>query len=396
MKTRTIVIICIGILLAAALVTSFIFMSEPTAQSEGASKQMAMLVDVVPAEKGTFRPVITGTGTVEPVEDIVLSPLVSGEVIRRSPAFTPGGFVDEGTVLLQIDPADYRNILRLRESELLQRQTDLEMEMGRQQVAQQDLQLVGSDSLSREERSLVLRQPQLNAVKAEIRAAEAAVGQARLNLARTTIKAPFEAHILSQNVTEGSQVAPGDNLGRLVGSEHYRVVLTLPVSKLQWLNFPASETEEGSPVHIRNTTAWPQGQYREGTLDKQVGALDDRTRLARVLILVSDPLARTEDKKDKPELMIGAFVEAQITGEEIKDVVRIDRDFLRTNNTVWVMKDDKLEIRDTEVILTDSKYAYISNGLEEDEKIVTTNLSTVTEGTPLRTSGAESENSQEE
>lgn len=394
MKTRTIVIICIGILLAAGLITSFIFMSEPTAQSEGASKQMAMLVEVVPAEKGNFRPVITGTGTVEPVEDIVLSPLVGGEVIRRSPAFTPGGFVEEGTVLLQIDPADYRNTLRLRESERLQRQTDLEMEMGRQQVAQQDLQLVGGDSLSREERSLVLRQPQLNAVKAEISAAEAAVEQARLNLARTTIRAPFEAHILSQNVTEGSQVAPGDNLGRLVGSQHYRVILTLPVSKLQWLKFPANETEEGSPVRIRNTTAWAPGQYREGTLDKQVGALDDRSRLARVLILVPDPLARTQESK--PELMIGAFVEAQITGEEISDVVRINRDYLRTNNTVWVMKDEKLEIRDTEVVLTDMKYAYISKGLKEDENIVTTNLSTVTEGTPLRTSGAEKENSQQQ
>lgn len=395
MKTRTIVIICIGILLVAALVTSFIFMSEPTAQSEGASKQMAMLVEVVPAEKGTFRPVITGTGTVEPVEDITLSPLVGGQVITRARAFTPGGFVEKGTVLLQIDPSDYRNTLRLRESELQQRETDLEMEMGRQQVAQQDLQLVGGDSLSREERSLVLRQPQLNAVKAEIRAAEAAVEQARLDLSRTTIKAPFEAHILSQNVTEGSQVAPGDNLGRLVGSKYYRVILTLPVSKLQWLHFPSNDSESGSPVRIRNTTAWPQGQYREGTLDKQVGALDDRTRLASVLILVPDPLARSADKKGKPELMIGAFVEAQITGEEIEGVVRINRDYLRTNNTVWVMKDEKLEIRDAEVVLTDSQYAYISNGLEDGEKVVITNLSTVTEGTPLRT-GAEDEKNRQE
>lgn len=396
MKTRTIVLICIGILLTGVLVTSFIFMSEPTAQSEGASKQMAMLVEVVPAEKGSFRPIITGTGTVEPVEDITLSPLVGGQVIKRSKAFTPGGFVEEGTVLLQIDPADYRNTLRLRESELQQRQTNLEMEMGRQQIAQQDLQLVGGDSLSPQERSLVLRQPQLNAVRADIRAAEAAVEQARLDLARTTIKAPFEAHILSQNVTEGSQVAPGDNLGRLVGSRNYRVVLTLPVSKLQWLSFPNNESEEGSPVRVRNTTAWPQGQYRQGTLDKQVGALDDRTRLARVLVLVPDPLAKSKEKEGKPELMIGAFVEVQVMGEEIPNVVRINRDHLRTNNTVWVMKDEKLEVRKAEVVLTDSQYAYISNGVKEGEMIITTNLSTVSEGTPLRTSNSEPQNSQQD
>ena len=382
MSNKKILLICGGILLIAAAIMFFIFKSEPTAQSEGATKKSAMLVDVVDVEGGDYRPVILATGTVQPVEDVIVSPLVEGQIVRRAPDFVPGGFVEKGALLLQIDPSDYRNALELNKSDLLQAQTDLDVEMGRQEVAQQDLELVGIDSLSQGERALVLRQPQLNAVKARVLAARAAVDQAELEVSRTSIRAPFDAHVLTQNVTVGSQVAPGDNLGRLVGTENYWVTLTVPVSKLQWLKFAGSEVEEGSPVKIRNTTAWPEDTFRIGYLEKQIGALDAETRLARVLVRVPDPLAFS--KEDKPELMIGAFVEARVEGEEVDDVVRLDRDFVRNNNTVWVMKDGKLQIRNVEIVLTDADYAYISEGLSAEEKVVTTNISTVTEGVALR------------
>lgn len=384
MSTKKIVLISVGILVLAVVITSFIFFTEPTAKSEGATKEMAMLVQVTKAQQGDFSPNLVATGTVQPVEDVTISARVGGEVTRRAPAFVPGGYVQKGDILLQIDPADYRNNLELRRSELLQAQTELDVEMGRQEVAQQDLELVGDETLTSQEKSLVLRQPQLNAVKARIKAAQAAVEQAQINLERTTIKAPFDAHIISQNVTTGSQVAPGDDLGRLVGTQTYRVIISLPVSRLQWLQFPDASEEKGSPVKIRNSSAWSSGVYRTGYLNSQVGALDDATRQARLLVEVPDPLAQ-DTAKGKPELIIGTFVEAVIQANVIPNVVRISRDNLRNNNTVWVMQDEKLSIRQVNVLLTDNEYAYINEGLEGDEKIITTNLSTVAEGIPLRT-----------
>lgn len=385
MSIKKIIIICVVILSFGAGITWWIFSTEPTAKSEGATRKTAMLVEVAEVESGDFIPMIAATGTVQPVEDVMLSPQVAGQIISRTPEFTPGGFVKKGAILLQIDPSDYRNTLELRRSDLLQAQTNLEMEMGRQEVAQQDLQLIGIDTLSANERDLVLRQPQLEAVRATIQAARAAVEQAELNLARTTIRAPFDAHILTQNVTVGSMVGPGDELGRLVGSKNYWVILTVPVSQLQWLEFPRGDDERGSVAKIRNAGAWPEGVYREGYLDKQVGALDAQTRLARVLVRVPDPLARNAQEEEKPELMIGTFVEAELEGKEIKNVVRIHRDFVRNNQTVWVMENGKLSIREVKIVLSDAEYAYISEGLKDKEQVVTTNLSTVAEGLDLRT-----------
>lgn len=391
MNNKKILYICLAILVGGVLVTTLIFFTEPEAQSEGATIETAILVDVVDAKKGTYAPTIVATGTVQPVEDVVLSPLVSGQIIRRDPAFTPGGFVTKGEVLLQIDPSDYRNTLELRKSELLQSETALATEMGRQQIAEQDLQLINNDSLfgdnplSDNETQLVLRQPQLNAVKATIEAARASMNQAQLNLERTTIRAPFDAHILSQNVTVGSQVAQGDNLGRIIGTDSYWVTATVPISRLQWLKFPESNDEKGSIVHIENSSAWPTGTQREGYLDRQIGALDNQTRLARVLVRVEDPLATSEELEGAPKLMIGTFVEVNIQADSIPDVVRLDRDLVRTNQTAWVMKDNLLEIRELDIVLTDNQYAYVQSGLEDGDQVVTTNLSTVTNGIELRT-----------
>jgi len=397
MTNKKILLICLAILIGSIAITTLIFSTEPEAKTEGASIETAMLVDVITAKGGTFEPTIAATGNVQPVEDVTLSPLVSGQIIRRDPAFVPGGFVKKNQVLLQIDPSDYRNTLELRKSELLQSQTTLDTEMGRQQIAEQDLKLITNDSLfrdnplSEEERLLVLRQPQLNAVKAIIVGAKASLDQARLNMERTTIRAPFDAHILSQNVTKGSQVSQGDDLGRIVGTEYYWVTATVPVSKLQWLRFPENDAEKGAPVHITNSTDWSEDFYREGYLDKQIGALDGQTRLARVLIKVVDPLAKSIDLKGKPKLMIGTFVEVNIQANPLENVVRLERDYVRSNKTVWVMQDGQLEIRAVDIVLTDNEYAYIRNGLKEGEQVVITDLSTVSNGIGLRTRSAGSE-----
>lgn len=386
MTKKKTIIISLVILLASAAITFFVFMTEPEAQREGASIQTAMLVDVVQVSKGDYTPTVIATGTVQAAKDITLSTQVGGEVVKISENFTPGSFVKKGDVLLQINPADYRNTLQLRKSDLQLAEADLRIEMGRQDVAKKDFELIGQE-MSSDNQALVLRQPQLEAAKANVAAAEAAVQQAQLNLQRATIRAPFDAHIISRNANVGSQLAPGTELGRLVGMEEYWVVANVPVSDVSWLSFGEKENSTGSDVKIVNDTSWPSGQYREGELFQLVGALDNQTRLARVLISVPDPLARSVSADSLPPLMIGTFVEAHIQAREIQDVIRLNRDHLRQGETVWVMEDGKLSIREVDIVFEDAEYAYVRSGLSDGDKIVTTDLSTVVEGSGLRLEG---------
>lgn len=373
------IFVCTLLIGAAAGTTYLIYNTEPTAQSEAATRRTAALVETIPAQRGDYRPRLTVLGAVEPARSVTLSPRVSGQIERLEPAFVPGGLVEKGQPLLEIDPADFQRMLTARRSELRQVQASLAIEEGRQDVARQEFELLGED-IDPENRSLVLREPQIESIRAQLESAQAAVERAQLDLDRTLIAAPFDAQILSRSVNVGSQVSPGDELAHLVGVDEYWIMASVPLRDLRWMRFPR-DGQEGSLVHVRHTAAWEPGAEREGRVARLIGIVDEQSRLARVLVTVPDPLAR---ETDGPPLILGTIVELSIEARQLEGVFRIDRDYLRQNDTVWVMQNGELRIRTVEVAFRDAEHAFIRAGLEEGDQIVTTTLATVTDGLSLR------------
>jgi len=383
---RATLTICALLALAAGAALWLIFGTVPEVEREAAVRQTAMLVEVTRAEAGDFHPVIEAMGTVMPSREIMLSPRVGGEVVELAAEFVPGGFVRRGDVLLRIDDADYRNVLAQRESELEQTITELEIEHGRQDIAERDYRELQKE-LEPDNKALVLREPQLRSAEARVQAARTAVEQARLDLDRTAVRAPFDAQVLAREVNLGSQVSTGDVLGRLVGVHTYWIETTVPLDKLRWLHFPESVDDAGSPVTIRHRTAWDAGQTREGRLFRLIGELEGDSRLARVLVEVEDPLAQLPEARGAPGLIIGTFVECRIQGREVEGAVRLPRGHIRKGDTVWIMDGDQLAIRDVEIVFQDGQFAYIRGGLSDRDAVVTTSLATVREGVKLRLKG---------
>lgn len=373
---------CLGILAATAAAIVVINRTEPTAEQINATRKSAALVETVTVERGAYSPTLVVLGTVQPAQEVLLSPRVSGQVVELSTAFVPGGMVRQGDVMLRIDPADLENTLSVRKSELQQVEASLEIEEGRQSLAKKELALLG-DSIDETDRALVLREPQLASIKAEVSAAEAAVERALLDLERTAVIAPFDAQVLTRSINVGSQVSPGDELGRLVGIEEYWILAAVPVRSLRWVQFPDAD-HEGSTVRLRNPDAWGNEIERPARVQKMIGTLDEQSRLARVLLTATDPLA---EQSDAPPLILDSLIEARIEGRRIEDVVRLSRAFVRDGDTVWVMTDNQLEIREAEIVFRDVDYAYVRSGLETGDEVVTTTLATVADGVGLRRIG---------
>jgi RND family efflux transporter MFP subunit len=371
--------ICMAIALAAMGIIYLIHATEPTAKKSGATRKSAALVEVIYPKRGDYRPVITALGTVEPAREIQLSPQVRGQIISMAEQFIPGGFVKEGEVLLEIDPADYRNNLAMRQSELHQAQAELEQELGQQRAAQQEFALLGEE-IEEANRDLILREPQIRSVKARVEAAQAELDMSKLDLSRTRLRAPFDAQVLSRSVNLGSQVSPGNSLARLVGIDEYWIIASIPQANLQWIQLPVAG-ERGAPVEITKKGIWDEGISRKGEVRGLIGALDNETRLARLLITIEDPLAR---QFEGPKLLLGTVVEANIAANRLEGVSRLERVYLRRNDTVWIYKEGKLNIREVNVVFRDLHYVYIRDGIEEGEAVVTTNLATIAEGILLR------------
>jgi hypothetical protein len=169
------------------------------------------------------------------------------------------------------------------------------------------------------------------------------------------------------------------------------VEANVPLSSLAWIDFPQAGAREvvanGAEAQVRNRAAWPDNTFRKGRVDRLVGALESETRMARVLISVSDPLAQSPESAGQQPLMVGSFVEVRIEGRPIENVIRLNRAYLRQNDTVWVMENGELNIKSVEVVFVDDSHVYIGTGLEATAKVVTTNLATVVEGASLRLAG---------
>ena len=405
-------LICLIILAAAVGAVIWINQTEPVAQKVKSTRKSKALVQTQTMKRGTYSPRITVLGTVSSAQQITLQPRVEGQVMMISDKLMPGGMVDKGDLLVQIDPADFKNALSIRKSELAQAEASMEIEKARQEMAKKELKLL-KGSLGATNRSLVTREPQIASMKAQVSAASAEVQGAQINLERTQIYAPFDAQVLSRAVNVGSQVSTDDELGQLIGLEQFWIIAAVPIRSLRWIEFPkqyeasgsanarekTSENDQkmekvtdASKVILRNRDAWGDDTSREARVSKLIGSLDQQSRLARVLITVDDPLSLNSEA---PPLILQTLLTTEIIGKPIEDVVRLERRYVRDRNTVWVMVDDKLEIREAKIEFQDAKYAYIRSGLEDGDEVVITTLATVAPGVGLRKVDPDNKNATE-
>ncbi len=343
---------------------------------------MAALVEVMKIKSSDQQTSVSGMGEIIPAEEVELKPRVSGEIVEISPDFAPGGYFDSGETMLRIDSRDYELIEEQLASQAAQARSDLVIEMGNQRIAERELALLGED-VKDEEKELILRQPQLKQLQAASSFADSKLEKARLDLARTSIMAPFNSIVTEKNVTTGTRVNESTILTRLVGTDVFWLRLTVPVQQLNWITIPIRDGEGGSKVKIRV----PSGSYRMGEVIRLEAELESQGRMAQLLVAIEDPLSLKEENRDKPKLLLGSYVSAEIEGKTVHGV-RISRANLHDNDTVWLMDDEgKLEIRSAEILFREKDHIIVNGSLKEGERIVTSTLSSPVSGTLLRVEG---------
>jgi membrane fusion protein, multidrug efflux system len=142
------------------------------------------------------------TGRLEAVDQVEIRPRVSGYIQRVT--FTEGREVRKGEVLFEIDPRPYQ-------AELARAQAELDRAKSAASLAASDVQraqnLVKAQAISREEYdSRTSAEAQGGA---SVKAAEAAVETARLNLEWTRVRSPISGRVSNAQVTPGNLVQAG-------------------------------------------------------------------------------------------------------------------------------------------------------------------------------------------
>ncbi len=179
-------------------------------------------------------------GRIEAVESVQLRPRVSGYIDKVN--YTDGQEVKKGQVLFTIDDRTYRATLEQAQAALARAKTQASLA---QSEANRTDKLVNTHLVSREEWEQ--RRAAAVQAQADIRAAQAAVDAAQLNLDFTKVTAPIDGRASRALITSGNLVTAGDSAS---------VLTTLVSQKTVYVYF---DVDESTYLHYQKLALSGQG-----------------------------------------------------------------------------------------------------------------------------------------
>ncbi len=347
----------------------------------------AVVVTVEEARAIGERVTIAAMGTVMPSRSVTLFPEVGGKVVYQSPKLIPGGHFKSGERILRIDPRDYNLILQQQKAGVRRAEMELATEKARGEVARKEWDLIKDEVQPTEEgRKLALREIQLETAQASLSSAKSGLEKARLSRNRTVIRAPFNGTILEEFVDKGQVLAPGARIATLVDSDTYWVRVSVPVDRLPWIKIPGiNGAKEGSPASVIHKVAQGRTVVREGRVKRLLGDLDMKGKMARLLVEFTNPMQTDPGSTDFDlPVLIGAYVNVEIEGPMLTDVILVSRLSMRDKDKVWINRDGKLEIAQVEVAWSAGEKVYIRDGLAAGDQVVTSHIAAPVEGMEIK------------
>jgi multidrug efflux pump subunit AcrA (membrane-fusion protein) len=392
------ILLPILVLVAAVAAARALMLAKPEVAARPQAKR-ELPVMVLRAQPAAHPIELQGLGEVKPVHRLVMQSEVTGRVIERSAALLPGGLLMRGEPLIRVDGRDHATVVAAQTAAVEQATAALVEERGRKQVAEYEWQ-TSAQQLGEDARKFALRETHARSVEASVSSARSQLDKARRDLAKTQVKVPFDALVLDAGVELGQLVTPAAALATVVAIDRYWVEVAVPVSQLVHFEIPGVNVApggKGSPARVLLDAGAGVVIERSGFVERLLGQVDAKGRMARLLVAVDDPLglAAARAIAEAPEtakpratlpLLLGSFVRVRIDGAPLLDTTELPRVALVDDDSVWLVVDDKLARREVEVAWRTADTVLV-RGLRAGEAVVTTPLASPTEGMVVRIEG---------
>ncbi|MDX1555382.1 MAG: efflux RND transporter periplasmic adaptor subunit, partial [Xanthomonadales bacterium] len=282
------------------------------------------------------------------------------------------------TTLIKIDDTDYKLAVVRAEARVAEAIKNLERELANQQIQRDEWALKQQD---KQPPPFALNEPQVAEARAKILSAEAELAEARLDLERTAIKVPFNGRVRAKSVGIGQYVVPGQTLGRVFSTDTIEIRLPLTDSQLFELELPLGFVagDDNAPRVTLKAKVGGREYTWPGHIVRTQAAVDEQTRLIYAFAEVEDPYSVAEGSN--MPLAVGLFVSAEIEGTESRYAYTIPRDALRNDDEVYVINDEeRLEIRQVDVLSTSEQRVVLAGGVEEGELVVISTIPAAVDG----------------
>jgi RND family efflux transporter MFP subunit len=295
---------------------------------------------------------------------------VSGYVVSQN--YKEGTVVKEGDLLFQIDPSVYEAAVELAKAGLAQAEAN---QLQTEQTEQRETQLFEQKVESAQNRDNAVQSN--TAAKAAVKAQQASLRQAELNLEFTKITAPIGGVVGIANPGIGDLVGPSDSNPLATISTVDPIKVYFQISEQDYLKvaqerIDANRTNPAPapPVQIilADGTLYPrQGKF--SAVDRQV---DNQTGTIRLAALFPNP-----DNILRP----GQFVRVRVTVRTLPGALLVPQRAINELQTSFELAvigaDNKAEIRTVQVGERVGSLWVVEDGLKSGERVVVEGLQKV-------------------
>lgn len=358
----------LGILAAGFAVMSLLSsLREEPPKKEPEQRQVVVAAETVAL--GRVAAEISAYGRLKSAQPVVINSEVNGTLEQGEVDFRPGARFQRGQLLIKVDTRQIELDISSAKSDLLKALASVLPEI---RVDFPDAFAVWQEYFNR--CSFDRPVPKLP---------EAANNNIKLYLARFNVyniyftirdleimrekhfmHAPFDGSIVAVDLRTGSNVRSGTRIGEIINLEELEMVVPLTVEDVQWI-------DPEQPVLL--TSAELRGQWR-GHIRRIASTVDQQTQTVQAYITVDDP----------EQLYDGILMKATIPGRMIDSAVRIPRRALHNQNSVYLIQDGLLALRQVDVVRSEPESIIIAGGLASGEVVVTDVLQGVSPGMPAR------------
>lgn len=324
-------------------------------------------VQAATATEQTVPRYLTGLGTITAANTVTVRSRVDGQLLALH--FQEGQQVKAGDLLAEIDPSQFKVALAQAQGVLAKDKATLAN--ARRDLARYQ-QLVKTNLVSRQE--LDAQQALVSESEGTIKADEASVASAQLQLDWSRITAPVDGRVGLKQVDVGNQISSGDTNGIVVITQTHPIdlIFTLPESDIATV---AQAQKSGQPLVVE---AWDRTNSKKlstGVLLSLDNQIDATTGTIKVK-------ARFENQDDA--LFPNQFVNARMLVDTEQNAVVIPTAALQMGNEghfVWVLNDEnKVSKHLVKTGIQDSQKVVISAGISAGDRVVTDGIDRLTEG----------------
>ncbi len=346
--------------------------AQATAPAEAAPQAMPVSVAVVEPRDTIVWDEFSGR--LEAVERVEIRSRVAGAM--QSVHFREGALVKEGDLLITIDPAPFAAEVRRAEAVVVAAQSRVALTRNELERGQR---LFESRNMS--QRDLDTRLNAQREAEANLRAAQAELQAAKLNLGYTEVRAPVAGRVGKLEITVGNLVAAGPDAP---------VLTTLVSVDPIYASFNADEqvvmralqavgSDGGSPqverIPVRMSTVTSNGTPYQGRLQLIDNQVDTRSGTVRVRAVF--------DNRDG-SLMPGQFARLRMGRARSESLLLVTERAVGTDqNKKFVMvigADSKAEYREVTLGATVDGLRVVTAGLKAGEQVVVNGLQRIRPG----------------